>query len=94
MATITPQDRAEILNHLIQKTSDHLFYLYDRWQDEKKYEDFEDYIKSIKEKFKAILPEAEVVSVTKKFHITLELPLFPYRPIVYVNSKSIGWKSS
>lgn len=34
--------------------SDKLFYLYERWQDEKKYEDFNDYFKVMK----AMIPEA------------------------------------
>ena len=35
---------------IIKKINDHgqLFYLYDRWQEEKEYEDFVDYIENAK----------------------------------------------
>ena len=91
--TTTAEQRAKIMGNLVDKTAEHLSYLQSRWQDEKKYEDFNDYIKSFKDKVKEVLPMAEVLSMTKKFEITIKVPGFPYNPIIYMTSKHIGWKS-
>jgi hypothetical protein len=46
-----------------KKAADYFGYLYDRWQDEKEYEDFSDYQTAIKKN----LPKgAEFISMTKK----------------------------
>lgn len=91
--TTTPESRAKIMGNLVDKTGEHLSYLHSRWQDEKKYEDFNDYTKAFKEKLKEVAPEAELISMTKTFVITLKMPGFPYNPIIRVTSKHIGWSS-
>lgn len=41
-----------------EKIREHLMYLYERWQDEKKYEDINDYLESMKR----LVPEAYKIS--------------------------------
>lgn len=91
--TTTPETRSKIMGDLVDKTAEHISYLWGRWQDEKKYEDFNEYIKSFKDKLKEIDPKAELISMTKKFAITIKMPGFPYNPIIRVTSKHIGWSS-
>jgi hypothetical protein len=60
-------DRAAL--DLLQPAIDLIINLRDRWQDEKEYEDFSDYIARIK---KAIPSDFEVLKVTKAFAITVK----------------------
>lgn len=53
---------------ILRTMTDTLFGLYDRWKDEKEYEDFNDYKKVISEKM--TLLGALNVSLTKDFKIT------------------------
>lgn len=40
--------KEEFIKDFKEKHIEHFIYLYERWQDEKKYEDFNDYIESMK----------------------------------------------
>jgi len=56
----------------IKKNIDTLEYLYDRWQDEKKYEDFNEYIKTMQSKlhndFKFIKMTKQPFQINFKFN--------------------------
>ena len=77
-----------------KETTDFLDSLSFRWECEKEYEDFKDYI-SIMEK--TILPKCPVgtkfVKGSKRpFGCTLDIPEFPHNVQISVNAKSIGYK--
>jgi hypothetical protein len=79
------------LEKLINRVSDTLFYLIDRWQDEKKYEDIKDYKAALQKKLKG---GEKVLVFPKAFNrITLQIPGFPYNPIILITQNSIGWTS-
>jgi len=55
------------INSLFDDKSDTLYYLKDRWEDEKEYEDFEDYIDVIKKIFADY--HFKDIRVNKRFNI-------------------------
>jgi hypothetical protein len=62
------QGAVGLVNNIID--DGRLFYLYDRWQDEKEYEDFADYVKQAKnfiEGFSLVF-----VKMTKGFKVTVK----------------------
>ena len=68
MMTATERENiSKVLNNT--KNIEHFNYLYDRWQDEKQYEDFNDYIKSMM----TVMPEgATLVKGSKRpFGVTI-----------------------
>lgn len=85
--------RAKIMAEILNSAEEVLINLKGRWLDEREYEDFNDYKEPIT---KAVLEKApegsKVIKITKTFNITMEIPNFPYNPIIYVNSV-YGWKS-
>lgn len=52
---ISKMSRKEMANHINEIHSELLFSLYERWQDERDYEDFNDYIKRFKKSIKEIV---------------------------------------
>lgn len=45
---MTQTERQNVINVLNNRpTLEHFYYLYERWQDEKEYEDFNDYVKGM-----------------------------------------------
>jgi hypothetical protein len=64
-------DRVKELNGLLEakKGFDKLGYFKDRWNDERQYEDFKEYIKAIENLFQDAAPAAKVTKVTKGFKI-------------------------
>ena len=89
----TPQGRAETMDFILEKLTDTLINLKDRWLEESKYEDFSEYRKIVANSLQKICRDITLVGMTKGFKITLEIPTFPYRPIISVTSRSIGWSS-
>jgi len=63
--------------------------LYARWQDEKEYEDFEDYIHLVKNKLKEF--KVTFLKMTKRpFCVHYELDGVTY--VIFVNSRQYGYK--
>jgi hypothetical protein len=80
----------EDLNKTLSKIADHCGYLWARWQDEREYEDFKDYVESIEAKFRTELPAAKVLKVTKRpFKVDFELE--GERRFVKVTGTSASW---
>ena len=77
--------------------SDFLFPLYWRWQDEKEYEDWDDYVKVMKTKFDSLIIEKQMTNAVyyscgkRPFGIRFDFEGF--RVTLYANSTHYGWKS-
>lgn len=54
----------KIVDSVFEKMEKTMTYLYARWQDEKKYEDFKEYVKHAEKKLKEIEPSATFVYLT------------------------------
>lgn len=89
----TPQGRAATMKTLMDGIEKILGNLYARWQDEKEYEDIKDYKTALQVEVGNHCKGAVVVSFTKSFDIKLQVPDFPYQPIIRVRARSIGWSS-
>jgi len=91
----TPELRAAQMKRVMQQDTQGLIEnLFWRWKDEKKYEDFEEYKAAITKHLQPLLPKgSKITNITKKFEITLEIPGFPYYPIIYCTDREFGWKS-
>lgn len=50
------------VNDLMDKTAEKLCYLYSRWQDEKGYEDFKDYVVAMKKAFDAAIKDVPMTN--------------------------------
>ena len=66
-------DNCEAYDHMMEKHGEYLGCLRDRWQDEKKYEDFKDYRKAICERLDSEEQGLKVLKVTST----------PFRVLVY-----------
>ena len=76
-------------NDIFNKLEDRLVYLYSRWQDEKEYEDFNEYIESAKES----VTEAGGTFVSmKKRPFYVEIEIGKYRIRITVTSCHYEWK--
>lgn len=85
----TAENRAKVMDRLIDKVEKKLVYLYERWQDEKEHEDFSDYGKAIKEEV-----GREFVMATKRpFGFIVQMKGFPYKTQISVDRGCISWKS-
>ena len=65
-----------------------LLGLFDRWKCEREYEDFADYAAKMKE----VVGETFVKANKRPFGFVAQIPRFPFKVLVSVTSKSIGWK--
>lgn len=54
----------EAVDRIFEKMEKTMTYLYSRWQDEKKYEDFNEYVKHAEKKLKEIEPASAFVYLT------------------------------
>ncbi len=75
--------------------ADFLGDLYGRWQDEKEYEDFNDYVGVMKKMILARSPKMTtfVRGSKRPFGITIQIPGFPYKVQVVVGSRHVGWQA-
>jgi len=93
MSEITKK-KIGILNDAFQET---LCILYERWQEEKEYEEWDDYIKSMTDRFKALIIEnnmnnAVYYSCSKRpFGLTFDFE--GHRVVMSVNSTHTRWRS-
>jgi len=70
-----------------------LGYLYSRWQDEKEYEEFSDYVTNLQEFLKNKLPKGSDGTIVKMTKSPFKV-IFWFRGIklfFFVNSKQIAW---
>lgn len=86
--------RYKVMDELVAKHQDLLINLYDRWQDEKEYEDFAEYAKVMKEAILVYLPSGGIfVRASKRpFGFVVQMPGFPYKAIVSCNGSSLRWR--
>lgn len=88
----------EKTNTIFNALKDRLEYLYGRWQDEKKYENFNEYIANLKALFETVIVEhksqnAVFVKIGKRpFGITFDFE--GWRVVCSCNSKHIGWTAT
>ncbi len=93
MSEIT-KSKIESLN---DSMSDTLYLLYWRWQDEKEYEDWNDYISVMKKKFETLIVSNNMQNAVyfscgkRPFGIRFDFEGF--RVTLFVNSTHFGWKS-
>jgi hypothetical protein len=95
LVSSSKENRSTYMNNLLKSVQGKLVALYERWQDEKQYEDFEEYKKVLEAEVLKHSPisNTQVKSIDKKFNITLVIPGFIYEVIIIINSKQIGWKA-
>ena len=91
----TSEKRADFMECIIDQMDDFLCGLYSRWQDEKDYEDWNDYQRTIVSKIETILPMGSKAQMLRRgsFKIICTIPGFPYKPIILLTRKSYGWSS-
>ena len=83
------------INKLMDLIGERLVYLYDRWQDEKEYEDFAKYITAMKKDFKThceTVPMKNAVYVKagkRPFGFTFDFE--GWKVVMSVNSTSVKW---
>lgn len=74
-------------NDFFATFGDHAANLYGRWQDEREYEDFADYVANIKREVEA-LGGVFVSATSRPFHITFELDGKRYK--IKVTSRTVS----
>jgi len=85
------------IEELHSSIDEFLTNLYCRWQDEKEYEDWNDYVSVMKQKFETLIAENNMSNAVyyscgkRPFGIKFDFEGF--RITLYVNSTSYGWKS-
>jgi hypothetical protein len=85
------------INALNDGICDTLCSLYSRWQEEKEYEDWDDYISVMKKKFETLIVDNNMTNAVyyscgkRPFGLTFDFE--GHRVTVYANSSSYGWKS-
>ena len=88
---------ADKVNKLNDAISDTLCSLYWRWQNEKEYEDWNDYVSVMQKKFETLIVENNMSNAVyfsckrRPFGIVFDFEGFRFT--MYANSKSYGWKS-
>jgi len=92
---------SEITNNkimtLFEALTDRLSYLYGRWQDEKEYEEFQEYINNLCKFFEKVKKEHKIsnaifVKMQKRpFQFVFDFE--GYTVNFYINSKKLGWKA-
>jgi len=85
----TIEGRKEIMGQLVEKVAETMCSLYDRWQDEKDYEEFSDYAKAMKKE----VGSGFVKATKRPFGFIVQMEGFPYKARVSVNSQSISWSN-
>jgi hypothetical protein len=89
-----PADRAKFMDEFMDKIEKTFITLWSRWQDEKQFEDFKDYIKAMKDFIKKNYgDQVTVVSMTKAFKMVVEIKGFPYKPIIKYGKNVFEWSS-
>ena len=91
----TPEQRAELMESIMEKMDNFLCGLWSRWQDEKDYEDWGDYKRAIVSKIETILPTGSTAQMPRRgsFKIVCTIPGFPYKPTISLTQTSYGWSS-
>ena len=80
--------RAKAMREVLATVEGLLIKLYARWQDEREYEDFEDYAKVLQE----ICPVEFIRATRRPFGMIMKPEGFPFAVQVFVTSTSFGWK--
>ena len=86
------------ITSLFEKLENILSYFYSRWQDEKEYEDFQDYVDGVKKSFEKVVKEvpmknAVFVSMTKRpFKIVFDFE--GWKVSFIVTAKEYKWKAT
>ena len=93
IALDTAEARASFIEDNHNPLLDLMVSLYGRWQDEKEYEDFNEYKTAMAAKAKECFPEATEI-VVSKFKVAMRHPALPYKVVFYVSGSQIGWKSA
>ena len=85
------------INKLMDKIIDNLSYLYSRWQDEKEYEDFADYIERMKSDFNRFCKEIPMKNAVfvkgQKRPFGFVFDFEGWRVALSINSSQIRWKA-
>ena len=83
----TKEGRRAIMEDLLKKHGQGLEYLYDRWQDEKEYEDWADYAAQMKKMFGNMFVKA----TQRPFGVVIKIDGRLRQAKITVNSRSISW---
>lgn len=85
------------VNDLMDKVGARLCYLYNRWLDEREYEEFKDYVTEIQKKFDEVIKEVPMTNAIfvkgqkRPFGFTFDFE--GWRVIMSVNSSSAKWSA-
>ena len=82
------KERVRVVNEIINKNLEAMENLYMRWQEEKQYEDFKDYIKE----FKKIFGDMYVKASKRPFGVILNIKDFPYKIQFNIISRGYEWR--
>lgn len=88
MTPTTPENTARI-NQMLDDIANHAGYLWGRWQDEKAYEDFNDYIASMQKQ----MPEGFTITGGSKRPFGFKFTIGTEAEyLLTVTARSVGWK--
>ena len=87
---VAENKRKAIMYEVLKEIGNPLVNLFFRYQNEKKYEDWTDYVKKMEE----LVPEgADFIKACKRpFGFEMQIKGFPYVCKITVNSKHLEWK--
>jgi tryptophan synthase beta subunit len=92
------KERQAFMKKVMDSVSDPLSDLYGRWQEEMNYEDPKDYKQEIGRIVLAVTPAGTTVERTQVqkhgLACAIQIPEFPYKCVIFVNARNVGWKSS
>lgn len=77
---------------VFDKMSNIIAQLYDRWMDEKEYEDFNEYSKCMERILKETCPDVKFIKATKRpFGCQVQIPGMPYQTQLQLANGYLGW---
>ncbi len=88
--------RGEVMSKVMDTTADYLSMLECRWQDEKEYEPFSDYIEAFRKFLAAKCPDVVLIEGRKgkPFGFIIQPAGFPFRVLLFATARHVGWKVS
>jgi hypothetical protein len=88
-------ERANVVNAIFGNIEELFVNLYSRWQDEKEYEDFNDYTTRLMEEVVKHSPkDTKLVKGNKRpFGITISIPHFPYNVKISIKRNQYTWET-
>jgi hypothetical protein len=84
----------KVLSVWMEANHQRLAYLFDRWQDEKEYEEWSDYAMAMQKMVESLQPTFVILKYLKRpFGITFHPKSNSKRYIIFATAKHVGWRN-